>query len=175
MEKQEPWGSYRIIAIDPGPEQSAYVICSIDQGDFVARRISINEHNIFPNSDILTVIFNYDNASAMIIEHIEYSYGNIGIGKSVTETVFWTGRFCQAFPGMFYRVSRKTITGHICGNPRAGDGAVIQALVDRFTPHEKNKGKGTKKEPGYFFGFHGDIWQAMAVAVYFVDNRGKMK
>ena len=38
---------------------------------------------------------------------------------------------------------------------------------DLFAKDTPNKGKGTKKEPGYFCGFKKDIWQAMAVAYVF--------
>lgn len=44
------------------------------------------------------------------------------------------------------------------------DGIITQALCDRFAPGARNKGKGTKKEPGFFYGFSADVWQAFAVA-----------
>ncbi len=36
---------------------------------------------------------------------------------------------------------------------KAKDSNIIQALIDLFAKDTPNKGKGTKKEPGYFYGF----------------------
>ena len=47
-----------------------------------------------------------------------------------------------------------------------------QALVDRFAPGQPNHGKGTKAEPGFFYGFRADVWQAFALAVYAADQLG---
>ena len=41
----------------------------------------------------------------------------------------------------------------------------------RFAHGQPNHGKGTKAQPGWFYGFHADIWQAYALAVYAADTR----
>ena len=34
----------------------------------------------------------------------------------------------------------------------------------------RNHGKGTKAQPGWFYGFSADVWQAAALAVYAADK-----
>ena len=98
------------------------------------------------------------------------------VGKSIFETVYWTGRFCASYdtanmPKRYAdRMPRKDVKMHLCQSMRAKDSTVSQALVDRFAPFEKNKGKGTKRNPGFFYGFKSDIWSAMALAVTFFDK-----
>ena len=57
-----------------------------------------------------------------------------------------------------------------CHGSRAKDTNIRQALVDRFAPGQPNHGKGTKAEPGWFYGFRADVWQAYALAVYVADT-----
>lgn len=68
------------------------------------------------------------------------------------------------------RIYRRDEKLCLCGTMAARDANIIQALVDRYAPGQPNRGKGTKKCPGFFYGFHADVWQAMAVAVTYFDK-----
>jgi len=85
----------------------------------------------------------------MVIEQVR-SYG-MPVGATVFDTVFWSGRFCQAWPNEFHQMPRLKVKQHICHDSRAKDSNIIQALVDRFAYGVRNKGKGNPKpEPGFF-------------------------
>ncbi len=55
----------------------------------------------------------------------------------------------------------------LCHSMKATDATIRQALIDLFAKDTPNKGKGTKKEPGYFYGFKADIWSAFSVVITF--------
>jgi hypothetical protein len=96
------------------------------------------------------------------------SYG-MPVGATVFETCVWIGRFIQAvcevgFPAeKIVRIYRKDEKMNLCHSMKAKDSNIRQALIDRFGI------VGTKKEPGYFYGFKKDMWAAMAVAVTYHD------
>jgi len=60
-------------------------------------------------------------------------------------------------------IYRKDEKMDLCGTMKANDANISQALRDRFGE------KGTKKNPGWFFGFYKDVWQAYAVGITFHD------
>lgn len=132
-----------ILAVDPGPEQSAYVVfdgsgvvdCGMSGNDLLLSWI-YPRGNIFPLTELLA------------IEAIE-SFG-MPVGREVFETVFWTGRFAQAWherSGEFARLGRKQCKLHLCGSARAKDANVRQALIDKFGG-SRQTAVGTKKKPG---------------------------
>ncbi|KHD34403.1 hypothetical protein NL50_17105, partial [Clostridium acetobutylicum] len=70
------------------------------------------------------------------------------------------------YPTFIYRKDEKM---NLCHSMKANDSTITQALCDRFAYGVRNHGKGTKKEPGWFYGFKKDIWQAYAVGVTYFD------
>jgi hypothetical protein len=155
----------RLLAIDPGNTESAYVI--IDETCRPGRFDKIR------NDDMLALIEGSAMAglSDAVIEMVA-SYG-MAVGADVFETCVWIGRFYQVLedrcfePGL---IKRHPIKLHHCHSANAKDSNITQALVDRFAPGQPNHGKGTKASPGWFYGFKSDIWAAYALAVYAMDT-----
>ena len=148
----------RILAIDPGTTQSA----------FVDWENKVCDSGIISNKDIIWKILciDYDILSIEMIA----SYG-MAVGKEVFETCFWIGRFfergTQGEGGSINLIYRKDIKLHFCGTPRAKDANVRQAIIDLFGGKEKAIGK--KKSPGPLYGVKSHIWAALAVALYTED------
>ena len=152
--------SLRCLAIDPGNEQSAYVYVEVAPNGCVGRII---ERDKIDSADVLDAIERCK-PDIVLCEMIA-SYG-MPVGKSVFDTVRWIGRYeerCDAMGISVDLVYRKEVKMALCHSMRAKDGNIAQALIDRYAPGVSNKGKGTKKSPGFFYGFKSDIWQAFAV------------
>lgn len=158
-----------ILAIDPGNVESGVVI--VDEETLVPYFLEkIN------NEELIERIYEkcgcFDMYNHVAIEMIA-SYG-MPVGVEVFETCVWIGRFKEAigivFPGVEIEfIYRKDEKVNLCGSMKAKDSNITQALVDRFAPGAPNHGKGTKKEPGWFYGFKKDIWASYAVAVTYHD------
>lgn len=152
-----------ILSIDPGNVQSAYVLMGCDY-----RPISFD---ILPNEEMLQYIVHLESPDQVtIVIEMVASYG-MGVGETVFETVFWIGRFFEAAAkyAKRERIKRGTVKMNLCHSMRAKDSNVRIALVDRFAPGDTKGGKGTKNEPGWFFGFRDDVWAAYAVGVTYFD------
>jgi hypothetical protein len=151
-----------ILAIDPGPEQSAYVLWD---------GAAIHEHGKEPNSSVLSYVIGSRmllGEPRLAIEKIA-SYG-MAVGAEVFETCVWSGRFMQAFGAdKCDRITRGEVKMHLCGSMRAKDANIRQALIDRFGGKERAIGK--KAAPGPLFGISGDVWAALAVAVTWHDKQ----
>lgn len=153
----------RILAIDPGNEESAYVLVETPS-------LKVIEFGKQKNKNIQSYIhlLAFDEVAIEMVA----CYG-MPVGQTVFDTCRWIGRYEEYFiserrikPQLIYRRDEKL---NLCGTARAKDSNIIQALVDRFAPHDTNKGKGTKKNPGWFYGFSKDVWQAYAIAVTYYD------
>lgn len=158
----------KLLAIDPGSTHSAYVV--IDTTD--PTPLSFDK---FPNEELLAMPRLYT-SNHVVIEQIGHYGTGMPAGQTVFDTCVWIGRFWQAAAGFpdnppgVTLVPRREVKLHLCGSVKANDGNIRQALIDRFASDQPNSGKGRKNEPGFFYGFHSDVWQAYALAVYFMDK-----
>lgn len=155
----------KIFAIDPGPTESAWV--NYQGGKLVAFGKTDNFELVqwMESRDGIAALG--DPGTATVIEMIA-SYG-MAVGAEVFNTCVWIGRFYQACEGSIYLYYRKDIKMHLCGQTRAKDPNVRQALIDKFGPGEE-KAIGKKKTPGPLYGVAGDVWAALAIAVSFAER-----
>lgn len=171
-----------ILAIDPGDVESGVVL--IKEKDL--KPILVEKIN---NYELLNKINNgyYEDYSFInsggddndiVINHLAIemiaSYG-MPVGQTVFETCVWIGRIIEALTQGYDEkfkiqyIYRKDEKMNLCNSVKAKDSNIAQALIDRFAPNTPNKGKGTKSNPGWFYGFKSDIWAAYAVGVTYYD------
>lgn len=149
----------RILAIDPGPVESAWVHYDSDEHRVVGCGIEGNEQRLS------ALRFNMG-CDLLAIEMIA-SYG-MAVGKSVFDTCVWIGRFVQAWvPRPWHYVYRLDVKMVLCHDSRAKDANIRQAIIDCFpaTGGGACPQVGTKKQPGPLYGISKDMWSALAVAL----------
>jgi hypothetical protein len=155
----------RLLALDPGTDRTAWIAL-----DLSSRRPL--GFGIEPNDELLGRLRRGGRAfDLVVIEKVE-SFG-MAVGAEVFETVFWSGRFAEAVdPTPVERIGRKTVKVALCGDPRAKDPNVRQALIDRYGG--KASAIGTKASPGPLHGVAKDVWAALAVGVAWLDGAACM-
>lgn len=160
-----------ILAIDPGNIESGY---SVINEDFVPLEFGKMENEALLEA-LPEMICKYG-AYHVVIEMIGHYGTGLAAGKTVFDTCIWIGRFTQFLFDLGIKrnfveyVLRKHYVTVLTGSPKAKDSNVIQYLIDRFAPDTPNRGKGTKKDKGWFYGFHADVWQSYALAVFYMDK-----
>jgi hypothetical protein len=148
-----------ILAIDPGPEQSAYVVY---RGGHVVEFAKIDNAEMLYRCGLT-----WDGSMVLVIEQVAAM--GMAVGAEVFETVFWSGRFAQAWGGHWERLKRHEVKMFLCGNMRAKDANIRQALLDKFGPG-KELAVGRKAKPGPLYGLSGDCWSALALAVTWAER-----
>jgi len=156
-----------IIGIDPGNKETA--MCVFDGTKIVyCEKIDNKQFFQYLDHEITqaTANSNHD-VPAIFIEDIQ-SMG-MAVGQEVFDTAKMIGRIQQKLEDWHYgynMVKRTEIKLHHCNTTRAKDTNIRQSLIDRFGD------KGTKKEPGFFFGIAGsDQWSSCAIAIYGHDKQ----
>lgn len=147
-----------IMAIDPGPDQTAWVCWDGEK---------IHNATIEPNQQVINMLRLCPDEMDVHIEMVA-CFG-MAVGKSVFNTVFWVGRYWEAWVqrslGSANLVYRMDVKMHLCRSARAKDANIRQALIDRFGE------PGVKKSPGTLYGIKSHLWAALAIAVFAHDRR----
>ena len=154
----------KILAIDPGNVQSAYV-CLRDGVPV--------EFAIMPNEKLLHIIPQFD-ADHFALEMVA-CYG-MPVGETVFETVLWTGRFierwCRTGNLLYTKIYRREVKIHLCNSMKAKDGNIRQAIIDKYpaTGGGKTPQIGIKSQPGPLYGVSKDVWAALGVALTYAKQ-----
>ena len=159
----------RILAIDPGTTESAYVVYDSETGDILAKAK-------LPNQRLSSIVGGID-ADTCVIEMIA-SYG-MAVGREVFETCVWVGRFAEIWDKRYKRlvsqfVYRKDVKMCLCGTTKAKDANIRQAIIDRYPPGGGGKlpQVGVKANQGPLYGVSKDIWAAIGVAITYAETVG---
>jgi hypothetical protein len=148
-----------ILAIDPGCTETAWIVLRYGKPHFWGK-----EMNEVFRRRIVTAQFE---EATFVLEKVE-SFG-MAVGKEIFETVFWSGRFAEAWGRTFHRIGRKDVKLHLCGTTRAKDSNIRQAIIDKFGG-SKEAAIGTKRKPGPLYGIKADVWAALAVGITYQET-----
>lgn len=154
-----------ILAIDPGNEQSAWIL--YDRQNKMPVKFGKE-----PNDIVLEVLKkNKDKTNELAIEMIA-SYG-MAVGQSVFETCVWVGRFIQLWTEInqknkIKKIYRKDVKIHICQTMKAKDSNIRQAIMDRYGS-TREIAIGKKNNPGPLYGISNDVWAALGVAITYCE------
>ena len=146
-----------LASIDPGDEQSAFML--------MGRDLRPHSFAIMDNDALLKWLADreWDHLA------IEYMHPRgMPTSKEEMDTQFWAGRFVQAARCGWTPIRRSEVKLHICGQSRAKDANIRQALMDRYGG--KNA-KGKKASPGPLYGIHDDLWSALAIGVTWWETK----
>ncbi len=140
----------RLLAIDPGPEKSGFVMWESD-------RVTYCGHE---SNGILRSYISRHRCNEVAIEMIA-SYG-MAVGAAVFNTCVEIGRFVQLSNSEHIDCSlvfRKDVKMFVCRSMKAKDKNIRQSLIDHIGP------VGTKSNQGPLYGVKSHAWAALAIAV----------
>ena len=153
-----------ILGLDPGYKESALVLYGTDDQRVIQSAIGDNL-TLLP---LLASAEIWGTADLLVVEQMQMFRSAFGVGAEVFDSVFWSGRFVQAWqPRPWARLLRSKVRGHLHAI-KGGDAAVRQGLIVRFGGY-KETAIGTKKNPGPLYGIKSHMWSALALAVTYAD------
>jgi hypothetical protein len=164
-----------IIAIDPGPTVSAYVLLDKDGRYKGGETVANDTLRRLCAKGFEEQRERFDDPSEITKLAIEI-FGNMGkhVGAEVFETAYWIGRFVErlhhAFPysGGVVGLKRHYVKKHFQVPQGANDADVRAAITEQWGG--VSAAKGTKEHPGPLYGCTTHQWSALAVAIAYREQ-----
>lgn len=152
------------IAIDPGNTKSQILVWD---GSKVCLKAHADNETLL--AELNRIIPSVENPQICI--EMVACYG-MAVGREVFDTCVWIGRFFERCEQRGVRpnlVFRQEVKLHLCQSPRAKDGNVRQAIIDRFGG--KDKAIGKKASQGPLYGVSSHAWAALGLALTFAERK----
>jgi hypothetical protein len=135
----------KVLAIDPGSEESALLLYAPGTGD------PVEWFDTLPNPAAIERIRHFrrngpEFCDVLAMEMVA-SYG-MPVGREVFDTVLWAGRMIEAWGPCHQLVYRKDVKMHLCARNNAKDPNIRQALIDKFGPGSKRAAIGQESIAG---------------------------
>lgn len=145
-----------VLAIDPGPVNTAYALVRRTDRHLYAFGIINNQMLLWHLEKLLPA----DVAIEMIA-----SYG-MAVGAEVFETCVWIGRIMQHLESCgadnISCIFRREVKIAMCGSMQAKDANVRQAIIDSYQANQSND---VTKKGGSLYKVSKDVWAAIGVAL----------
>lgn len=160
----------RLLACDPGNEQSAFVL--FDSIKFVP----VGKW-LLPNDQCRARMGDID-ADHLVIEltplyTLKTTGGHAYTPNQLALTAFESGRFAERWmmlsgneSTMF---SRMDVKKHLLGRANGNDSQIRNAILDHYGGTRKSA-VGIKAKPGPLYGFRADMYAALAVAICYIET-----
>ena len=153
-----------ILAIDPGPNESGWVIYDPAQSTLpvIGMGISANE----------AILGTIRTAPVLLVVIEDMVSHGMPVGTPFIHATRWSGDFRRqanivGLPVRF--ISNPAVRSYICHDGRASMKNIRAGLIEKFGGGDRKVAVGTKKQPGPLFGIpdkRGDHkWSALALAV----------
>jgi len=140
----------RVLAIDPGPVVSGWVLYEVETGAILDCGIEDNIAMCEQIDKQGKAAISSKKSTALVME-MPQCYG-MPVGRSVLETCYWVGYFdaiasLHGYKYYTFRMPRSEVKKRLCHSMKAKDSI------------------GTKKQQGPLYRVKKDMWQALALAI----------
>jgi hypothetical protein len=163
---------YKLLAIDPGNRLSGWVSVTVALNGTIAEILHKGKSE---NETVVSFIQNGSH-DQIVCEEIAGGWGET-VSKCVFETAYQIGEFrlsARQINIPFELLNRHRVAKAF--RVKTSDKNIRRAVINRYAPFAANDGKGTKDNPGFFFGMAADAWQAFALAdAYCIRNPHKVR
>lgn len=159
----------KVLAVDPGNVKSAFALYDSSANELLTFgkqsnanvRAYLVEASMFGLAEVLVIEFPRPRGQPMYYQ--------------LVDTIFWIGRFVEAYAERWEPCDRKDVKMCLCGNTKANDSQIRMAVINRFKgvlPIGGGKVPeiGNTKQQGPLYGVSRDIWQALAVAITYANG-----